>query len=363
MSDCGYGLIGCGRVSDRHAQVIGRLAGARLAAIADLHTQRAEQMAAEHADRPTVYADYHDLLADSAVDVVVVLLPTHMHVDAVIAAAEAGKHVYCEKAMATTLADCQRMIEATKAAGVKLTVGHNTRYFPPFAQAQRLVAAGEIGQLVGMSGLFPTQAAVEGAVRPTFWGIKQGAQGHGVVINFGCHYIDTARAIGGEEPVRVSAHIANRFSEDRAPEDQFSITAVCEAGAFFTISQFGLRRHVPQRNVGFMVYGTEGVIEAYYQPAHIALRHADDQDYQPVEYDEDLRDADPWMILHGRFLEAIRDGGEPAVTGIDGYRNLEIALASYLSAESGRWMELPLGPEHAHYPGPTRGESLDIAEP
>lgn len=363
MSDYGYGLIGCGRVSQRHAEVIGRLEGARLAAIADMNTERAEQMATGHADSPRVYADYRDLLADDTVGVVVVLLPTHMHVEAVLTAADAGKHIYCEKAMATTLADCRRMIDATEAAGVKLAVGHNTRYFPPFAQAQRLLAAGEIGELVGMSGVFPNQAAVEGAVRPTFWGIKQGAQGHGVVVNFGCHYLDTTRAISGENPVRVAAHVGNRFSEHRAPEDQFAITAVCESGTFFTVSQFGQKKHVPTRNVGFTVYGTEGVIEAFYHPDHIAVRRADDDDYRQVEYDEDLQDGDPWMILHGRFLEAIRTGGEPPVTGMDGYRNLELALASYLSAESGRWMELPLGPEHEHYPGPTREESLDIAEP
>ena len=363
MSDYGYGLIGCGRVSQRHADVVGRLENARLAAVADPHAERAAGVSEGHPDRPTVYADYHDLLADDAVDVVVVLLPTQMHVGAVVAATAAGKHVYCEKAMATTLADCRRMIDSAASAGVKLTIGHNTRYFSPFIQAQRLLAAGEIGELVGISGVFPNQAAVEGAVRSTFWGIKQGAQGHGPVINFGCHYIDAARAICGEDPVRVSAHVGNRFSQHRAPEDQFAITAVCQSGVFVTLAQFGQKRHVPQRNVGFMIYGTEGVIEAFYRPEHIALRHADDDDYRQIEYDEDLRGSDSWEILHGRFLDAIKGDGEPPVSGMDGYRNLEIALAAYLSADAGKWIDLPLGPENEFYAGPTRDGSLPIAEP
>ncbi len=253
------------------------------------------------------------------------------------------------------------MIDAAEANGVRLMIGHNTRYFPAFAQARRLVEAGEIGELVAIDGAFPNLASLPDTVRPTFWGIKARARGHGIVMNFGCHYADTARYLCGEAFTRASAHIGNRYSQDRAPEDQYVITAVTEPGTVVTIAHYGQHAHVRSRNTGFTIYGTHGILEAFYLPDAVAIRRAGDDDYREVDIDADLKAEGTWERLHRELREAIEAGVEPTVTGIDGLRNIEWALGAYLSHENGTWIELPLAEEHWEYCGPTRHENLPLA--
>ncbi|MBM4086049.1 MAG: Gfo/Idh/MocA family oxidoreductase [Planctomycetes bacterium] len=361
MRTFSYGIIGCGNVSGRHLDVCERSEGARLVAIADKQAERAKQVSESRPSRPAVFQDYRELLAHSGVDVVVICLPSQLHAEATIAAANAGKHIYCEKVMATTVNEARAMIQAAAANRVKLMVGHNTRYFPAFAQARRLIQAGEIGEVVAVDGAFPTRAFLPEAVRPTFWGIKAGARGHGMVMNFGGHYVDTARYLCGEEFTRVSAVISNRFSQGRAPEDQYVITAVTPSQTLVTIGQYSQHAHIAARNNGFTVYGTRGILDAFYRPDAVALRRAGDANYAQVPLDPDLTREAPWTRLHRELREAIEKDTEPSVTGADGLRNIEWALGAYLASERRTWIDLPLAPEHWDYPGPTLAESLPVA--
>ncbi|MDP6778460.1 MAG: Gfo/Idh/MocA family oxidoreductase [Candidatus Latescibacteria bacterium] len=361
MKTLGYGVIGCGNVSDRHLDAVEQGAGMRLAAVVDKQVERAKQMAGKHPSRPVVYGDVDDLLADDGVEVVVICLPSQLHAQTTVAAANAGKHIYCEKVMAGSVNEAREMIAVAEENGVKLMIGHNTRYFPAFAQARRLIAAGEIGDIVAVDGAFPNRASLPDAVRPTFWGIKAGARGHGIVMNFGCHYADTARYLCGEGFARVSAHIGNRYSEGRAPEDQYVITALTESGIVVTIAHYGLHAQIRSRNTGFTIYGTHGILEAFYFPDAVAIRRAGDDSYRDVQPDADLTDEGPWERLHRELREAIEEDTEPSVTGDDGLQNIEWALGAYLSHERRTWIELPLAEEYWDYCGPALDESLPLA--
>ena len=361
MEELGYGVIGCGNVSDRHLSAVEGGARMRLVAVADRQVERARQMVAARPSEPAVYADVDALLGDTRVDVVVICLPSHLHAETAVAAANAGKHIYCEKVMAASVNEARAMITAAEENGVRLMIGHNTRYFPAFAQARRLIEAGEIGEVVAIDGAFPNRASLPDTVRPTFWGIKAGARGHGIVMNFGCHYVDTARFLCGEAFTRVSAHIGNRFSEDRAPEDQYVITAITDSQTVVTIAHYGQHAPVRSRNTGFTIYGTHGILEAFYFPDAVAIRRADADDYREVDIDADLKSEGTWERLHRELREAIENGVEPSVTGTDGLRNIEWALGAYLSHQKGSWVELPLAPEHWDYCGPTMHESLPMA--
>ncbi len=363
MKTLGYGIIGCGRVSARHMTTVEAGEAMKLVAVADMHIERARQVSAQRTSRPTVYADYKDLLADENVDVVVICLPSQLHAQATIAAANAGKHVYCEKVMAATLQQARAMIDAAETNGVKLNIGHNTRYFPPYAQAHRLIQAGQIGEVIAVDGAFPTSAMLPDTVRPTFWGIKAGARGHGMVMNFGCHYIDAARYLCADEFSRVSAYITNRYSRGQTPEDQYLITALSHSGAIVTIAQYAQLTNIGSRNTGFMIYGSEGTIEAFYQPERLAIKRAGDEGYTDINFDEDIRSEGAWPRLHREFRQAIENDTTPPVPGIEGYRNIEWALGAYLSDERCAWMDLPLAPEFHDYAGPTLHESLPVSEP
>ncbi len=361
MQQLGYGIIGLGMVSKRHLDAAETIPGARLVAIADHNVEKAEDVSAQRHSHPTVYGDYHDLLADADVDVVVVAVPTQFHAEVAIAAAEAGKHIYCEKAMAPTLAQCRAMIAAADDNDIKLTIGQSTRFQAHFVQARRVIENGQIGEIIAVDGAFPQSATTPDKVRDDFWRFKAGARGHGFVVNFGCHYIDTARYLCDYDPREISAWIANRFSDGQTPEDQFIITAICQDQVAINIAMYSAPNSTPSRTNGFVIYGTEGILEAYYRPDGVALKRGS-EDLQPIELDQDLKAEETWLRFHRLFRECIENDTAPPVTGRDGMLNVEWALAAYLANERRAWMDLPLGPEFYEYAGPRLYESLPVPQ-
>src|ERR671911_1680165 len=141
----GVALIGSGRMGSFHGETLARrIPRARLVAVADPAPDAAERLAAAlGADRAST--DPAEVLADPAVDAVVIAAPARFHADLVVAAAGAGKAVFCEKPMALTLADADRAIAAARAAGVVLQVGFNRRFAPDWAAARALLADGRLG--------------------------------------------------------------------------------------------------------------------------------------------------------------------------------------------------------------------------
>src|SRR6478609_9622961 len=136
-----FGLIGAGWIGSFHAETLAsRLANARLVAVA-----HPVPGAAERFSTPRAYRDPLELIADPAVEAVAICSPAASHADLVVAAAQAGKHVFCEKPMALTLDDADRAIDAAQAAGVALQVGFNRRFAGDFADMRARIVNGEIG--------------------------------------------------------------------------------------------------------------------------------------------------------------------------------------------------------------------------
>jgi UDP-N-acetylglucosamine 3-dehydrogenase len=127
----------------RHASAVTRT-GHELVAVAGRRQEAAEALASRYGARGTI--DYRSVLADRSLDAVIVATPTHLHREYAVAAAEAGKHVFCEKPIALTLADGEAIIGACRKAGVRLGVGHALRYFPMYAMATDLVVEGKLGR-------------------------------------------------------------------------------------------------------------------------------------------------------------------------------------------------------------------------
>ena len=360
MQQLGYGAIGLGRICSRHIQAIGGLDGGRLVAVADTNLEKAEAIAAEQGGGCKPYEDYHDLLADDAVDVAVVLVPTHLHRDVSVAAMDAAKHVICEKAMAPSVRECLDMIEARDRNGVKLMIAHSTRYRAPFVVARRLIEEGAIGDVVGIDGHYTAGATQSDQVPQDFWRFKSGAAGHGYVVNFGCHHIDAARVISGADPVSVSGHVGNRFSQGIIPEDHYAITALCDNGITISLNQYGSLETYAIRTAGQSIFGTHGMIEAYWRPGRVTLIQAG-KEPREVEVPAEVADSDPWVIEHEGFYRSIVDDTVEPVTGEDAMRNIEWATAAYLSSERRCWVDLPLCEEDCAYRGPSLHETLPPA--
>jgi myo-inositol 2-dehydrogenase / D-chiro-inositol 1-dehydrogenase len=143
----GVGVIGVGLMGAHHAESLAqRVPGARLVGLADPQPGVAERCAAALGS-PRWTLDYHQLLADPAVDAVVIATPARYHAEAIVAAAQAGKAVFCEKPIADRLADADRAIQATRHAGVPFQIGFQRRFDPAYVRARALVDAGELGHV------------------------------------------------------------------------------------------------------------------------------------------------------------------------------------------------------------------------
>ncbi len=356
MTELGYGLIACGRIVRSHIDAIAEIDGARVAAVADTNPEKAARACERCGGDVPVYEDYRELLDDPAMDVAVVMVPTQMHPEVAVAALEAGRHVYCEKAMAASVAGCREMIEARDRSGKLLMIGQSTRFRPPFAMARRLIEAGEVGKIIAIDGAFtgPANTPEQGATDS--WRYCAQSAGNGHIINFGCHYVDTARFLCGEDPVSVSATVRNRFSPGIIQEDQFSVIAECDGGAIITIAMYCAPEPVSPRHEGLTVFGTEGAIEALWRPDRVILRKRGEE-AREVEIDEDLRES-YWTRIHREFRRAIEDGGPVPVTAEDAMVNVEWGLAAYLSSERREWVDLPLEEEFADYVGPQLERTL-----
>jgi UDP-N-acetylglucosamine 3-dehydrogenase len=138
------GILGAGGMGNCHARCFKRIAGTRVVAVADIRHDAADALAAEH--EAIAYYTIDALLREAAVDMVVVCLPTYVHASAVVAAAEAGVHVLCEKPLTLTLADADRMLAAVQRAGVKAMVAQVVRFMPHYRLIQSLYDRGDLGR-------------------------------------------------------------------------------------------------------------------------------------------------------------------------------------------------------------------------
>src|SRR5262245_41409913 len=145
----GYGIIGLGFFGEKHAEVAATLPGVELRAVCTRDDKRRQQIQ-KRLGVPKQYRDYHDLLADPAIDAVSVVTHIDDHVAPTLAALKAGKHVLLEKPMARTPAECDRILAAAKKSGRILMVGHICRFNPRYAIARERIQRGEIGRIVTM---------------------------------------------------------------------------------------------------------------------------------------------------------------------------------------------------------------------
>jgi predicted dehydrogenase len=201
------GLIGCGRIAQMiHLPALQRLEGVQLAALAEADPQRLEESRAKALHAAT-FSDYGQMLTSSAVDAVVICLPTGMHADAAVASFEAGKHVYIEKPLATSIADAERVIAARDASGRIGAIGLNFRFHPLYRALRDRLAEAEVGAVIGMRSVFCN------SVRPLPNWKKARTTGGGVLLDLLTHHADLARFILGREVESVSAELRSVRSE------------------------------------------------------------------------------------------------------------------------------------------------------
>jgi predicted dehydrogenase len=320
-----------------HARNFARgVEGARLVALAD-PVQAAREAAMAELGIDKGYADYRQALEDPAVGAVVVVTPTVYHREIVIAAAAAGKHVFCEKPMAMDASECQAMIAACDKAGVKLQIGFMRRYARDFVAAKAAIEQGRIGEPVLVKSL------TRGPSVPQPW-MYDIAKSNGPLAEVNSHDIDTVRWFAGDDIAEIYAVAGNyRCPEARASYPDFydtvAMTLRFAKGAVGTIDGavsvgYGYDARVE-------ILGTKGVLfVGSLESSSLTICEAPSGG-PPSEMRTEAVPSWRNLFLDAyrgedlAFVRAVRDDLEPMPSGRDGLKAVEAVVAGNRSIVSG----------------------------
>jgi 1,5-anhydro-D-fructose reductase (1,5-anhydro-D-mannitol-forming) len=324
----GWGLIGASTIAKEH--VIGAIRAAgegEVVAVLSADPLRGRRYAAAQGIARS-HADLAALLADPAVDAVYVSTTNELHHAQTLAAAAAGKHVLCEKPLATTLADARAMVAACRAAGVVMGTNHHLRNAATHRAMQAAVAEGRIGR--------PLFARVFHAVHlPEHlqgWRLSSAAAGGGVILDITVHDADTLRFVLGDDPVEAVAAAQAGGMAAGGLED--GAMAILRFGSGL-LAQLHDAFTVRFARTGLEIHGTDGSLVA---TDVMTQRPVGEVRLRTAAGDEDLPIAHEGLYARALrlFHAAVRGAGAPAATGEDGLWSLATALAVREAATSGR---------------------------
>ena len=333
----GLGLIGAGRAGMIHARnFAARVPHAKMIAVSDVAEEIARQSAAE-LGIAAWHTDWHDILSNSAVDAVIVVTPTKFHHEIVIEAAKAKKHILCEKPMAMNREECQAMNEAAAENSVNLQIGFMRRFDSNFKRAKELIESGAIGQVVTVKSM------TRGPSTPQEW-MYDIAKSNGPLAEVNSHDIDTLRWFTGSEAESLYAIAGNFRCEDaRAKYPDFYDTVLMNVrmknGMLGNIDgaqgvQYGYDARVD-------IVGTEGHIEIGGLSGSSTLLYTKDKQFMgdTVKSWTDLF-YEAYVNEDISFVESIRNGRPPEVSGIDGMAAVDIVRAGNESIRTSQIIRL-----------------------
>ena len=382
MSKIGVGIIGAGSIADiGHCPSIEALPNAYLAALCDTNTEFLDKMSRKWNPKKT-YVDYHDMLEDKDVQVVIVGTPNRLHAQEAIDAMRAKKHVIVEKPLACTHAEAWKMVDVCHEEGVFLMAGTNQRFWEQNMIARKLIDDGFIGKpQMGRSSLHEGWSLYHEQL--SFTRFRQNAHeaGAGALFDLGAHRADLLMYLMGSRPKRVMG-IIKAFGQDYTElDDSFWITIEFENGATGVIS--GDRYSPAVSNIS-EVYGTEGTIftgsEATnpFQTAPLAVFTNKDfkqnelpeivreYRYPQLFWSEDIMQPNGhvpkrWVPIYPKrgwayktmlehFLHCVETGTAPSLTPEDSALVTDVLVGAYLSMKTNSWVEV--GRQMENYIGP-----------
>jgi predicted dehydrogenase len=298
----------------------------RVVAVASRDAARAADFGAQLGISKS-YDSYEALLADPDVDAVYIPLPNHMHLEWTLAAARAGKHVLCEKPLALTSADAERMVASCESAGVRLMEAFMYRLHPSWVAVREMVAAGRIGQLRAVQSWFSFYNDDPANIR----NIRE--MGGGALYDIGCYCINLSRILFGEEPSRVRGAIVR----DAQTGVDVLTSGILEFGdgiASFTCST---RTETDQR---VHIYGTQGRISIGIpfnippdRPTEVFVTVGAGAPGSPHTDRLLIETADPYTLEAETFAAMVLDGVEPPFPARDAVANLVVMERIVADAE------------------------------
>ncbi len=341
-----WGVIGAGGIADRRTipEGITKADNATLVAVMDVDPARAE--AAGRKYNVPFFTSEEQLLA-AGVDAVYIATPTYLHCKQVLQAAAAGKHVLCEKPMAMSVEEAERMAAACKKAGVKLGLGYMMRFFAQHQEAAKIVAEGRLGKpVMARAQLSCWYPKMDGA-----WRQIAEMGGGGSLIDMGSHCIDLLEMIFASKVTEVSCFAGNLVqgydTEDTAVMTvRFGNGAIGMVDASFAVPDASSRNRLE-------IYGSKGCIlaEGTLGQSELgqmtAILEEGDKGYEAQQlraagggFEIKPAPVNGYRAEIEGFSKAIETNTEPPIGAADGLWNLKIMLAAYESAKTGQVVKI-----------------------
>jgi predicted dehydrogenase len=323
----GYAVIGLGRIAAHFMPGAVLSTNSAITALVSGHRDKAEKIAGQYGvPSSSIYSydNFDEIAHNPAIDAVYVGLPNSMHAEFTIRAAKAGKHVLCEKPMATSVSDCEAMIAACKAANVKLMIAYRCHYEPTHLRTIQMIRDGKLGQVQSISSCFGFNIA------PGEWRLNKKLAGGGPLYDVGIYSLNACRYLTGEEPAELRA-VASTIDHDgrfNEVEENVAWTMRFPSGIVTSCST----TYGANMSGYFKVYGSKGWLQLdpgfNYEGVHLRAELSG----QTLDEVSPLRDPYQFQAEAEHFSHCVQNNLEPQSPGEEGLRDMRYIAEIYRSA-------------------------------
>lgn len=335
----GFAIVGLGRLAlGQILPAMGKSKYCKPVALVSGDRAKALKVAAQYGIKQTSlydYASYDRIAENPEVQVIYIVLPNSMHAEYTIRGAKAGKHILCEKPMATTVKDCERMIDACNAAHVKLMIAYRSQYEPNDRALVKMIRTGKLGRL---RQYIASNSQNQGD--PAQWRQKLALAGGGSMPDVGVYCLNAARFLSGEEPSEVLATLRQPKDDPRFAEVEASCQVIARFPSGFTaIFNSGYDAHSSKF---LRVEGVEAFAEL--NPAFgyhgIKLRYSKLVEGQEVMHEPSIEEKDQFAAEMDHMAQCVQKDLRPHTPGEEGLQDQRITDAIYQSARTGKPVKL-----------------------
>lgn len=327
-----YCPVGLGRISLNHFMPGTKLSRyAQITAVTTGHREKGVKAAADYGfPEKNIYSyeNFDEIRNNKDIDAVYIGLPNSMHAEYTIRAAKAGKHVLCEKPMATSVKDCEAMVQACKDANVKLFIAYRCQYEPVNLRVIELIRNGSLGKIESI------ESANGFNIKPGEWRLNPKMAGGGPLMDVGIYSLNACRYLTGEEPVSLDGCTGvvdhdgrfNGIEENLSWSMKFPSGAVASCSTTYGANQPGFYR----------IHGTNGMVhvEPAFSYQGIKMK-AEIHGQAPVEMEEQEKDPSQFAAEADAFAQCIWQNRQPKTSGEEGLRDMRYIDAIYKSAGLG----------------------------
>ena len=334
------GVIGCGKIAQtRHLPEYAANPAVKIYGLYDLNDVRTASLAEQYGAK--AFASYQELLSDPAIDAVSVCTANAFHCEVTVAALQAGKHVLCEKPMATTLDDCEQMVEAARKFGKFLMIGHNQRLARAHARAKELILQGEIGEIVTFRTTFGHGGPETWTIDPnSVWFFDKKLAAFGAMADLGIHKTDLIQFLTGQRVAEVSAYLGTL--DKKLPDGELigvDDNAICiyrmSGGAVGTMTASWT--YYGEEDNSTVLYGTKGIMRIYDDPSYsisVVKKNG-----ERVLYDIDRIQTNDNQTSSGvidLWVNSLTEDKAPEISGEEALNAMRAVFAAMESAKTGQ---------------------------